>query len=120
MFYIKCIAAIVCTLTVAAICFLPGNELPHSPFLNFDKLVHLGIFAVLTILWYLPFDDKKSNPWNFSIALLLITYGGIIEVVQHKWIEGRSGDVFDLIANALGVLVVFLFFLKRNKGASKN
>lgn len=120
MLILKYFAAIVATLTIAAICFLPGSNLPNAPFLNFDKFVHFGIFAILTILWYLPFWDKRSNSLNFLIALLLITYGGIIEIVQHQFVTGRTGDVFDLIANILGVLAVYLFIWKRNKAAIKN
>jgi len=28
--------------------------------------------------------------------------GGGLEVVQHVWIEGRSGDVLDLLADMIG------------------
>ncbi len=115
MLIIKYIAAIVFTITIAAICFTPGNELPNSPFLNFDKIVHISIFGLLTFLWMLPFVDAQSSKVFYRIAFLLIGYGIFIEFIQHYFISGRSGDSWDALANTLGILGVAVFFLQKHR-----
>lgn len=94
---------------------MPGNNLPNAPFLNFDKLVHVGIFAVLAIAWMFPFYKEKSLPYLAYTSLALIVYGVIIELVQHNFIYGRSGDFWDALADAFGVVISFVFFILLKK-----
>ena len=36
--------------------------------------------------------------------LVPIIYGGLIEIIQAEYFPGRSGDWYDFLADALGVL----------------
>lgn len=115
IFYKSYLTAIVFTITVAVLCFMPGNNLPNAPFLNFDKLVHVGIFSVLAFFWMYPNSVHKSNWWLTVSAFFLVLYGILIELIQHFFIYGRSGDFWDALADAVGVIIVFLLFLLKKR-----
>jgi len=65
-----------------------------------DKLVHWAIFFFLTIqfLKYVPSLQKQTEGLLWIIIAALLT-----EVIQ-QWIPGRGMDIYDGIADVLGVL----------------
>lgn len=78
-----------------------------------DKLVHTAMYAGLClIIWfeYLRRRKKEVN-WHrcFVGALLLpIAMSGVIELLQEYCTNHRrSGDWWDLLANSLGVLLIW-------------
>jgi len=64
---------------------------------HLDKVVHIGIFATLSALLWKGFKLKP-----LAAILLLGSYGGAIELVQHFFTR-RHGDWFDLLADLAGV-----------------
>ncbi|HVE98159.1 MAG TPA: VanZ family protein [Mycobacteriales bacterium] len=85
---------------VASAVALFTPEAPGPDLLDFrgaDKVVHLGLFAVLA----------AATIWRFGreprAVAALLGYAGASEVVQALWIEGRSGDVVDLVADVVGI-----------------
>ena len=68
-----------------------------------DKAIHLGIFLLLTFLLYLAYPEISR--WN--IALLMIFYGLLIEILQHILPLGRSFDWYDWVFDIIGVLIGF-------------
>lgn len=91
---------------------LPANDLPHSGLFdlpNFDKLVHFGMFFLLTVLFCLPFYKLTAEPSSLpvifnKIALYVILYGIIMELVQKYFTTGRSFDFADILFDGLGSL----------------
>jgi len=89
---------------------LPGNELPHNTLFdipNFDKLVHFGMFFMLTVLFCFPFSKMDTKPsWImaifYKVVFFVILYGIIIEFVQKYFTIERSFDVVDILFDALG------------------
>lgn len=105
-------------LVILILCGIPGKDLPHSDFLdllNFDKLVHAGIFFMLMMLVMHGFKKQTSFPrmqqhagafaFGFSVA-----YGGLMEVMQDLLFEDRSPDINDFIANTFGCVMGWLLF----------
>ncbi|MCF8464424.1 MAG: VanZ family protein [Flavobacteriales bacterium] len=95
------------------------SEIPRFEWLAWpgvDKLIHLVLFGVEAGLIALAFaKDKGQRVW-LPVLMWCFVLGGGLEVVQHNWIEGRSGDVIDLIADMLGGVVALLairIFLKK-------
>lgn len=92
----------------------PGNKIPESPFLNFDKLVHLGIYLTLsfTLCFAVFRKESKNNPRkiNFFIVLFGIFYGGFMEILQHYIFINRSGSWYDFFANAIGATIGVLIY----------
>lgn len=69
----------------------------------FDKLAHVGIFAVLATLARLGFRGREPA----ATFVALVAYALVIEIVQPLF--GRAFDWLDLAAGALGALAAFLF-----------
>ncbi len=78
---------------------VPVEFLPQA-FNWWDKAQHALGFAVLTVLGLLAYPEAR---WHLSFGLLL--FGGCIELAQAAsgW---RHGDWLDLLADAVGVVVV--------------
>ncbi|RLD75344.1 MAG: hypothetical protein DRJ10_15445 [Bacteroidetes bacterium] len=80
---------------------------------HFDKIVHLGLYTILSFL--LLFENKKSNPIYIRL-LFAIFYGILMELFQHFFTNYRSMEIFDIVANTCGVFFgYFLFYLLQNK-----
>lgn len=93
---------------------------------NFDKLLHAGAYFGLAVLWllfyfmYKKITVKKSTQLKtyLIIALILIGYGIVIEVMQGSLTIYRQPDVWDVLANTIGVLcgcLCFALFFKKFK-----
>ena len=86
---------------------------------NLDKVVHFGIYFVFTLVWFGCFSGlefKKSIfKGVFKASLLAFFVGLSIELLQEFLRKARSGDVYDVLANSLGILmaVVLLYQIKK-------
>jgi VanZ family protein len=96
--------------------FLPGVALPENDWfgkIELDKIIHIGLFAVMVLLWCLPLFQKPNLLSRLPSLLITIPfvffgYSIIVEVVQHFFIPGRSFDLVDILADALGCGVGFI------------
>jgi len=83
----------------------PGVELP--PGRSVDKVLHAGAYGVLAGLaaWALTRGALRSatGPVLLAAWLLATAYGATDEFHQY-FVPGRSADVADLLADALGAL----------------
>lgn len=93
--------------------------MPKFPWLKIpgvDKLIHAILFGVEAGLLIFAFGSVKDKSWIPILAWCFVL-GGILELAQHYWIVGRSGDVLDLAANMagglLGIAAVRLFWRSR-------
>ena len=64
-----------------------------------DKLVHLGLFALLaaTTRW-------RFGPLPVALAAVAV-YAVLSEVVQAQLLASRSGDPYDVVCDLLGAAV---------------
>lgn len=102
-------------LWLAIICyglFVPANNLPIKPFLkipHFDKMVHFALFFIFCLLLISPF--KKIQLKHYVLApLIAISLSGILELSQHILSNSRSSNIYDFLANSIGVLASVLFY----------
>ena len=105
------------SLFILIICFLPGSKLPNPTFLSkiyFDKIIHLLVYLILFILVFKGAKEIIGMPLLFS-AFYCIIYGLIIELVQHFLIIDRSGELFDVFANVVGVFIGMIFVIIKKK-----
>ena len=104
---------------VAYICFASQGDLPsfdNWPFkIPADKVVHFLMFLpwpILAALSVMPGYDRASV--RTVILLLIITIIGCALAGATEWIQGllpyRSRDVYDFIADCLGLLAGALLF----------
>jgi VanZ family protein len=73
-----------------------GGPGAHPPW---DKILHFSAFYVLTLLAVIALSRMSL----LGVALLMLMIGGAIEVAQLVPQFGRSSELNDLIADALGV-----------------
>ena len=120
--YVKQFApAIVWFLFTSVLLFTPGKVLPEPGDwfgkINADKLIHVGIFALLSFL--IMYGFKKSmypTKWPGSVywktVLGVAVWGVVTELIQGFAIPNRSMSVVDALADVLGAFSG-LFFFKR-------
>lgn len=95
---------------------LPGQKLPDLPWaakINFDKIVHLGLFTILVFAFSYPFKKSSYNnaqrkKWFLYITLLSIAYGIAIEFIQKYFMANRSCDIIDVTADVLGSTIGYI------------
>lgn len=104
-------------ITIAIICLslikLSGTGVEIK---NIDKAYHSFAYFVLASAWLFSFY-KKPN-YKYIIVISCILFGIIIELLQSNLTIYRTGDIIDVLANTLGVLIalmIFNLFLKKNR-----
>ena len=88
----------VTVLVSLAVLFAPGSDVPSAP-PGVDKLVHLVLFLALALAG--RWAGIRPGP----LAVLLVVYGGVSEVVQAVSDLQRSGSVVDWLADVVGAAV---------------
>ena len=103
-------AAILWTLLLFALCFMPGKEVPHVNIPFIDKWAHFVLFGVFAILWLCGYPSRRM-PRLLTVFVAGIALGWLVEFVQGQLPAlGRSQDNMDALADAVGSLLgVFLF-----------
>jgi VanZ family protein len=121
--YFTLLAAIGWFITSIVLLTLPGTAFPQEDWLDkvwFDKWVHIGMFALLVLLWCLAIRSLKKDIFSrklirvFSIiAIIFLGYGIGMEFIQKNFIPYRSFDSGDIIADAVGCAAGLIFSVKR-------
>ena len=104
---IVCFLAI-CWLTLAPHP-LPDNDIPLFP--GADKIVHGIMFGGFTLCIILDWNRRHGWPTKIQKAdayapEIASAFGIITEILQHEMNAGRSGDVWDLVADITGAFLV--------------
>ena len=91
----------------------PLNDFPSVPVAEFDKLIHFIEYAIFGIFLMLAFTNMRSVKVVRSaimISLIVgICYAGTDEI--HQWfVPGRNSSIFDLIADAAGVVIGVILY----------
>ena len=92
---------------------IPPKNIVQVKVPSFDKVIHLCAYFVLALSWLLAYSKKSYNvKHHLTVAFLVVVYGIIIEVLQGTITSVRQADVYDMIANFMGVLFALLVFKK--------
>lgn len=117
--------SVLCVLWLAEVIYallLIPPDLASKPQLSIpgaDKVAHFVLFAVLTFLLVKALKERNIQVKIPVIFTILFAFGVATEVIQGYFIEHRSGDPWDLLADMLGVVVVlFLINFKKTKNES--
>jgi len=115
-------------LVILVLTGLPGNYFPQVrtfwEWLGPDKIIHIGIFGILTCLLLRGFQKQyqfqrlRSNYIIFAIGIGIV-FGALTEVGQRYVFIGRSANIYDFLANTvgclLGLVVYYILSRKLNK-----
>ncbi|NJY64143.1 VanZ family protein [Salinimicrobium sp. CDJ15-81-2] len=83
-----------------------------------DKLMHSGAYFGLGLLWMLfgifSFPEKNLFRRIIIISVAAVAFGIFIEVLQDTLTTYRQLDLYDVLANTIGVLAaaVLMWMLK--------
>ena len=87
-----------------------------------DKLFHALAYLIFTVVWFFAFYPNLKFNYKKALvtaSLVSLSFGIIIEFLQHFLTFNRQGDILDVLANALGtlfaVLIIKYFILKTVK-----
>jgi len=98
---------------------IPGNYIPEvlsfRDWLSPDKLAHVLMFGGFAFLFLNSFRAtyrKNKFPVGYILLTLLIgtIFGFLMEVLQRHLFIGRNGNVYDLGADFVGLLVGIISF----------
>ena len=93
--------------------FLPGSAFPSENWLSkiyFDKLVHVGLFAILIFLWRSAFNLEFSA-YNFILLFSALLYGLTVEYIQRDFVPNRDFDLYDVVADMAGAIIGLVVWL---------
>src|SRR5690606_37697237 len=84
---------------------------PISPFQGVDKVVHFGIFTVLSFCFMAALPRLR-----FSVSLLiLLVYALLTVVFERKIKNGRIFEILDIIADTSGILTGIFIYRQMKK-----
>ena len=120
-FYIPFVVWVSIIMVIIAV---PGSYIPtpHGiwEMMSPDKLIHLAMFAPLSFLsaW-----GVYRASGRLKLSFIFATVFGIIyaistELLQYFVISGRNGNLYDAIADIVGVFLGLVLFYKLQKGQS--
>lgn len=113
------VAFLVTLIAVLVLALLPVPRLKEFGIdvgFHYDKLNHASAFAVLTFLGGLGWPDRKTR-----LIVFLALVGAAIEVLQGTALIARDLDVFDWVADCVGmacglVAVICANWILRRRG----
>ncbi|MEP6615038.1 MAG: VanZ family protein [Ginsengibacter sp.] len=99
---------------------MPGEDVPKVDWLeriSFDKIVHIGVFGLLAVLFCWPFyksgyASKERLQYFVKISIAVSIWGLAIEFIQKFFIPGRSFDMVDWAADSTGAALSYWFCSK--------
>ena len=101
--------ALLWAICVFIITIFPSRNLPEVEVWQFDKVVHFCSYAGLTFLvanglakqYQYPRLRYLSKTYSLVAGIL---YGFIMESIQGVFLNDRSFEIMDLVANSVGCL----------------
>ena len=94
-------------LIVLIVTLMPGDGKVAGNY--WDKVIHFAVFLFLSISICNKYIKSKKL---IEILFFAIALGFSTEVIQ-QFIPGRNMDIYDAIADTIGVIIGFYFFRKK-------
>ncbi|MCF6341917.1 MAG: VanZ family protein [Bacteroidales bacterium] len=118
--------ALVWVVFILIITGIPGSYIPEVvtfwDWIQPDKVVHIAVFGVLSFLiLYNARTQYLESSRRYLYVVVAVgmasSYGLLTEVLQRDVFVGRSGNVYDVLADILGAGAGWLVFrwLQRKK-----
>lgn len=106
----------------AGIAFLSLTEASHMPSVQVnDKLAHGVMYLALAsaLMGGFAYTGRARAGYYILTCVIVVLYGGAMELLQHYCTVSRSGEPADLLADFIGALVgvlaVFVFDISRSR-----
>ncbi len=91
---------------IVALSSIPGKSFPDVKWLSYDKLIHLGEYAVFSILVYRAAASlRREDRFLLGIAIVLAGLFGALDELYQLWIPGRNSSFADWSADQVGAVI---------------
>jgi len=107
--------ALACSIIILILSLIPIHSQLLEEVKNSDKIIHVLFYIILCLSWLFYFKSHKKLKTKFIVALGVLIYGIIIEVLQSDFTTYRTGSFFDVLANSIGIMIALLVFEKLYK-----
>jgi len=104
--------SVVFILGILYLSFAPPSTFEGVPtFENEDKLIHVGMYFILTCVLIFDFRQYAKNNYTTILAFILICLifpiflGGAIEILQPMYFAPRTADWLDWFSDIAGVII---------------
>lgn len=89
---------------------MPAEYLVESRVFQYDKLGHFALFGGWAFLYglFIMYYRRKTDVGLNRIFWIGFMFGAMVEMYQYLMPVNRSGNLYDLLANALGCLAAVL------------
>ena len=103
--------AIVLTVAITLGSLVSFEDVKAMPEQYSDKYIHSFAYSLLALSWLLGFK-KNAQELKYSILIsgVVFFYGIIIEVLQGVITNNRQSDLYDILANLIGIMISFVLF----------
>jgi len=114
--------AIIWVLIIAILHSIPGSRVTDFSFKFFhlDKLIHIILFMLGVYFFAIAFQEKQRKMFLIPLVISFVLYGGFLEIMQSIIFKNRFSDIYDWIADIIGVFIGVLIFHKFPSGLSLN
>ena len=110
-FYRFC--ALIWTIMILYLSLISANQATKFNVFDFygvDKLGHIIFYTTFSFLWCMSFRERNTDKKN--ILIFSISFGVLMEICQLYLFNGRSFELYDILANILGSVVGIILFKK--------
>lgn len=115
---VRFILVIVYVGCIAALSLLPPQDFPQLPlFEGFDKVVHFMMYFIFSLLFSWAMKTELNYLRLLLIIPITIGWGVFMEIMQLEMHLGRSFDLYDILANSIGVsfgILIFVFVTRKS------
>ena len=78
-----------------------------------DKIIHMFSYFLLTLSWLFCYKkESKKIKISLIIVLTVFIYGIIIEILQGTVTKNRQLEIYDALANLIGIIFAITVFKK--------
>ena len=89
---------------------VPGEDLVLPDIVNIDKVAHMAIYGLLALSVFHAFGGARfSQTHPHLVPLLVILFCsvyGLSDEFHQSFVPNRSADVFDVLADSIGAVIV--------------
>jgi len=118
-FFLYTFPAILWAVAIFAASSIPSEDFPSLGILSQDKLLHLSVYLGLGLLLERAFRHQTVLPLlarsSKLSAILTAAIYGVSDEFHQSFVPGRSMDVWDVVADVLGVGLAMMLLLAHQR-----
>ncbi len=101
---------------IVALSSIPGKSFPDVRWLSYDKLIHLGEYAIFSILvCRAAASFRLEGRFLLGIAIILAGLFGALDELYQLLIPGRDSSFADWLADQVGAVLGAVSYIWWNR-----